>query len=279
MIDHRCLTGVGVVKTDEVGDAAPMADGGLKGADRVLAVLKALGSFPYGVGLIELAELLDSPKSSIHRALGALRRAEFVEQDGDGRYRLNYRFLKLAFSYYSELDDTLRIRPVLAELASHFGETTHYAVRDGAEVVYLAKVQPADSRFQMTSVIGGRNPAHCTGVGKTLLAYSLTDLAAVERFVEQFGPLERRTPNTHVDAVSLDAEFASIREHGYGFDREENEVGINCMALALFLTSSSVPDGAVSITALAQRLPAAELGERVDEAKKIIRENLGDVVL
>ena len=279
LIDHRCLTGVGMVKTDAVGDVSPSPDGGLKGADRVLAVLKALGSFPDGVGLIELSELLESPKSSIHRALGALRRAEFVEQDGEGRYRLNYRFLKLAFAYYGELDDTLRIRPVLAQLAAHFGETTHYAVRDGAEVVYLAKVQPADSRFQMTSVIGGRNPAHCTGVGKTLLAYSLHDLAAVERFVDQFGPLERRTPHTLVDAVALDAEFATIRASGYGFDREENELGINCMALALFLTSSSVPDGAISITALAQRLPAAQLGARVDEARTIIRENLGDVLL
>ena len=80
LIDHRCLTGVGMVKTDAVGDVSPSADGGLKGADRVLAVLKALGSFPDGVGLIELSELLESPKSSIHRALGALRRAEFVEQ-------------------------------------------------------------------------------------------------------------------------------------------------------------------------------------------------------
>ena len=268
-----------MAKTDVDSDANVGVDAGLKGADRVLAVLRALGSFPYGVGLNELAELLDSPKSSIHRALAALRRAEFVEQDGDGRYRLNYRFLKLAFAYYAELDDTVRIRPVLSELASHFAETTHYAVLEGEEVVYLAKVQPADSRFQMTSVIGGRNPAHCTGVGKTLLAFSLVDLASVERFVGEFGPLERRTANTLTSASQLHAEFRAIRERGYGFDREENEVGINCMALPLFLTSSSVPDGAISITALAQRLPADELGRRVDEAKAIIRENLGDVVI
>lgn len=270
---------MGVAKTEVGIDASESVGASLKGADRVLAVLRALGSFPYGVGLNELAELLNSPKSSIHRALAALRRADFVDQDGDGRYRLNYGFLNLAFTYYAELDDTVRIRPVLSELASHFAETTHYAVLEGHEVVYLAKVQPADSRFQMSSVVGGRNPAYCTGVGKTLLAFSLVDLASVERFVDEFGPLEPRTANTLTNAHELHAELCAIRERGYGFDREENEIGINCMALPLFLTPGAVPDGAISITALAQRLPADELGHRVDEAQRIIRENLGDVVV
>jgi IclR family transcriptional regulator, acetate operon repressor len=252
--------------------------GTANGADRVLATLRLLGSFPNGIGLNELAKRLNSPKSSIHRALAALRRAGLVEQDPEGRYRLGYGFLKLAFSYYEELDEVGRIRPVLTSLATKFGETAHYAVLDGGEVVYLAKVQPAGDRFQMTSVIGGRNPAHCTGLGKTLLAYTLTSKEAVDEFVSKYGPLERRTVHTITTAADLHRDLERIRAASYGLDREESEPGINCLALPLFRTSRSSPDGAVSITAIAQRLPLHRLIEAVDEAKSLVREQLGDVV-
>jgi DNA-binding IclR family transcriptional regulator len=259
-------------------EEAIAGDGARNGADRVLATLRLLGSFPDGVGLNDLAKRLNSPKSSIHRALGALRRAGLAEQDRDGRYRLGYGFLKLAFSYYEDLDEVGRIRPVLTELAQRFGETVHYAVLDGSEVVYLAKVQPAEARFQMTSVIGGRNPAHCTGLGKTLLAYSLPDRAAVDEFVSRYGPLERRTTHTIVTAAGLQRDLAQIRAQGYGTDREESEPGINCLAVPLFLTSETRPDGAISITAIAQRVPLERLVASVDDARSIIREKLGEVI-
>ena len=261
----------------ESEETAP-GDGARNGADRVLATLRLLGSFPDGVGLNDLAKRLNSPKSSIHRALGALRRAGLVEQDRDGKYRLGYGFLQLAFSYYEGLDEIGRIRPVLTELAGRFGETTHYAMLDGSEVVYLAKVQPARARFQMTSVIGGRNPAHCTGLGKSLLAYSLPDRRAVDEYVSRFGPLEQRTMHTLVTAASLHRDLAQIRARGYGIDREESEPGINCLALPLFLTSESRPDGAISVTAIAQRFPLDRLVASVEDARSIIREKLGEVI-
>jgi IclR family acetate operon transcriptional repressor len=250
----------------------------LTGADRVLATLRLLGEFPEGVGLHELARRLHSPKSSVHRALGALRRAEFVEQDRDGRYRLSYGLIQLAFMHYDQLDDAVRVRPLLSTLAERYGETTHYAVLSGSEVVYQAKVQPLSSRYQMTSVIGGRNPAHCTGVGKVLLAYKLLSTEDVEDYVARNGPLARRTEHTITDAFRLDAELRHIREAGYGFDRQESETGINCLAVPLFLTSRREPDGAVSVTAVAQRLPLERLASSVDEIRAIIRSKLGGVL-
>lgn len=252
---------------------------GLNGSDRVLAILNILGSFPDGVGLNELARLVKSPRSSVHRALSALRRANLIEQDRDSRYRLGYGLLKLAFSYYEELDEIGRIRPVLSALAQKFGETTHYAVLDGAEVMYLAKVQPARSRYQMTSVIGGRNPAYCTGVGKSVLAYMLKTREDVEDFVRAHEEsMIRHTTHTLTDPEELHLEFAKIREDGYALDREEHEPGINCLAIPLFLTSKSVPDGAVSVTAVAQRFPLKKLESSIDHARKVIREHLGEVM-
>ena len=251
----------------------------LHGADRGLAILNLLGSFPDGIGLNDLARIMDSPRSSVHRALGALRRADLIEQDRDSRYRLGYGLLRLAFSFYEELDEVGRLRPVLAALAAEFGETTHYAILDGLEVVYLAKVQPPLSRYQMTSVIGGRNPAYCTGVGKALLAYGLTSLNDVETYVARHEPpMCQYTANTMTTAPALHEELTSIRREGYGVDREEHETGINCLAIPLFLTSKSTPDGAISITAVAQRFPLHRLESSIDRARDMIREHLGEVM-
>jgi DNA-binding IclR family transcriptional regulator len=249
------------------------------GADRVLATLRRLGSHPDGARLHELARALHSPRSSVHRALSTLKRADMVEQDDDGRYRLGYGFLQLAFNYYEQLDDVERVRPVLAELADYYGETVHFAVLRGSEVVYIAKVQSPRSQVHLTSVIGGRNPAHCTGVGKVLLAHELRDRDAVSRFVASAGPLEKRTERTVVSVRGLHERFQVIRSRGYGTDEEESERGVNCVALRLFLATRATPAGAVSITALAQRKPVGQLTESLGRAVAIIRSRLGEDVV
>ena len=269
----------GLAAVEAVG-TSPEGFTNLHGADRVLAILNALGSFPDGISLHELARLMNSPQASVHRALAALRRADLIEQDADSRYRLGYGFLRLAFSYYEELDQVGRVRPVLSALASSFGETTHYATLDGVEVVYLAKVQPSRSRYQLTSVIGGRNPAYCTGVGKALLAYQMTSFEQVADYVERHGrDFVVFTPHTLTSAEALHQEFEEIRRRGYAVDREEHEPGIVCLASPLFPTSRSMPDGAVSITAVSQRIPLEQLESSVDRARDMIREHLGEVLI
>ena len=233
---------------------------------------------PDGAGLHELAQELSSPKSSVHRALAALRRAGLVEQDGNGRYWLGWDLLHLTFAYYEQLDGVTRVRPALVALAERFGETVHYATLDGSEIVYQAKVQPKSVLFQMTSSVGGRNPAYCTGVGKTLLAFELRDLEAVERFVKANGPLPARTHNTVTEPARLFEELKATRRRGYGVDREEHEQGVVCLGIPLFLASTAVPAGAISIAAVAQRTPLERLEGSIDAIRKIIVQQMGDVL-
>lgn len=250
------------------------SDRGAKGADRVLAAWKLLARFPRGATLEQIAAGLDSPKSSTHRALATLRRAGLAEKNADGSYRLGFETLRLAFSYYEALDDHVILQPVLEELASRFNETAHYARLAGAEVVYLGKVGQADDRVHMGSRIGGRNPAHATGVGKMLLSYSLPDRAAVERYVREHHPLERRTEATICDAEGLHAELEWIRAHGYSVDREENELDVGCVALPVFLGPSAVPSGAVSVTTLLHRTKLESIIEAVGEIRDIMGRHL-----
>lgn len=250
----------------------------LAGADRVLHVLRRLADYPEGVGLEQLSRELGIPKSSLHRALAALVRARFAEHDNRGTYRLGLELVRIAFAYYEQLDRRQVVEPLLRQLADRFGETAHYAEMDGTEVVYLAKMTPPGRGAQMTSIVGGRNPAYCTGLGKALLAYMLPDLEAVERYVKAHGPFVKRTPRSLTDAVALAADFERVRQRGFALDDSENEDGINCIAFPIFLDHPSRPTGAVSIAALAHRTALPELEAAADDVRLLIKDAIGAVI-
>jgi IclR family acetate operon transcriptional repressor len=242
----------------------------LVGSDRVLAVLKELAGYPDGAALEELTRAIGSPKPTVHRALGALCRAGLADRDARGHYVLGDELLRLAFAHHEARPEHVRVRPLLESLAARFGETAHYAVLDGAEVVYRAKVDPPSGAVRLSSTIGGRNPAHATAVGKLLLSRILLTRSAVADWMGA-DPLPRRTPNTRCSIEELHRDLAEIRQRGYATDDQENETGINCLAVPLHLTSPTTPSGAVSISALTYRTPLRTLVDAVDE----IRGSLG----
>ena len=239
----------------------------LVGADRTLAVLTTLASYAAGVSLDEITAAVNSPKPTVHRALGALRRAGFAAQDGHGRYVLGDELLRLAFAHHEARPDHVRVGATLQALATHFGETVHYAVLDGDSVVYRSKVDPPEGKVRLTSVVGGRNPAHCTAVGKLLLSYELHDRDAVAAW-HAGRALDQVTHRTLTTADELHAELELIRAQGFSVDDQENEPGINCLAVPAFLASPSIPSGAISISALAYRTPLRTL---VDDIAAIRR--------
>ncbi|GIH65113.1 IclR family transcriptional regulator [Microbispora siamensis] len=252
------------------GEVTPPADDGrLVGSDRVLAVLKELSRYPDGVGLDELTRAIGSPKPTVHRALGALRRAGLADQDARGHYMLGDEFLRMAFAHHEARPEHVRIRPLLETLAARFGETAHYAVLDGREVVYRAKVDPPTGAVRLTSTIGGRNPAHATAVGKLLLAYRLDTPEAVAEWVGD-EPLVRRTPHTRCTAEELHEELRAIRAQGYSVDDQENEVGINCVAVPVYATSPVLPSGALSVSGLTYRTPLRALVDAVEDIRALL---------
>ncbi|WP_026876524.1 IclR family transcriptional regulator [Jiangella gansuensis] len=247
----------------------PGEDGRVVGAERVLVVLRELAGRPDGASLDELSRAVGGSKPTIHRALGALRRVGFAVQDERGHYLLGDEFLRLAFAHHEQRPEHVRVRPVLEGLARRFGETAHYAVLAGREIVYRAKVDPPSGAVKLTSEIGGRNPAHSTGVGKLLLSFALPTDDAVREWVRA-GGLPRRTPNTITTVDAFVAELARIREQEYALDDQENEDGVACLAVPVWLTGPGRPSGAVSVSAVAYRTPLSALVEAVDEVRSTV---------
>lgn len=241
----------------------------LVGSDRVLAVLAELARHPGGIGLEEMARAMASPKPTVHRALASLRRAGFAAQNGHGRYVLGDEFLRMAFAHHEARPDHVRVMPILQALCERYGETVHYAVLDGRSVVYRSKLDPPTGAVRLTSVVGGRDPAHCTAVGKMLLADALRDEDAVRAWVGD-RPLERPTGRSIGTVEELHAELVRTRERGYAVDDQENEPVVNCVAVPAYLTSPTVASGAISISGLAYRTPLDKLVDDLPVIRAIV---------
>ncbi|MEU4620618.1 IclR family transcriptional regulator [Actinoplanes sp. NPDC023801] len=250
----------------EQDDATPDR---LVGAERVLAVLAELARRPDGIALEEMARAVASAKPTVHRALASLRRAGFASRDGYGRYVLGDEFLRLAFAHHEQRPDHVRVMPVLRALCERYGETVHYATLDGRSVVYRSKLDPPVGAVRLNSVIGGRNPAHCTAVGKMLLAGLLHDEQAVRDWVGD-RPLDRPTERSAGTPEELHAALERVRAAGYAVDDQENEPAVNCLAVPAYLTSPTVPSGAISISGLVYRMPVRELADDLPAIRAIV---------
>lgn len=100
---------------------------------------------------------------------------------------------------------------------------------DGLEVLYVDRVESRHP-VRLRSIIGTRNPLHCTSLGKAILAFLPPDeqAALVPRLA-----LTRHTTNTITDADVLQRHLACVRERGYAIDDIENEDGVRCLGVPI----------------------------------------------
>ncbi len=186
--------------------------------DRISLVLDAF----EGPGRLTLAQIVRRtglPRSSAHRMLERLVQLRWLRRSGRD-YELGMRLVELG-SLAVHQDRLVRAAgPLLAELHRATGLVVHLAVLDGPDVVYLEKV--GDRMIgALPSRVGARQPAHCTAVGKAILAYgddTVVDLQA------------RKTKYSIASSSQLAVELAKVRAHGVAFEREESLPGFGCVA-------------------------------------------------
>jgi DNA-binding IclR family transcriptional regulator len=223
--------------------------------DRAVLILEALAAAGPDLSLFELSERLDLHKSTIHRLLMVLERHHLVEKSPQsGRYGLGLRLFELGNRAVTRLGIAERAHPHLKRLAAETGETAHLCILDEGEVLYLEKVESAQT-VRVPSSTGQRNPAHCTAVGKALLAY-LPD-GELERLVRTRG-LRARTRNTITSLAELRRELKLVRERGYAIDDEEIEEGLKCVGAPVRDHSGRVA-ASLSIAGPAFRVTKAKL--------------------
>jgi len=233
---------------------------------RALHLLIQLANGP--ASLDELAESTGVHKTTVLRLLRTLSDERFTFRDHTNRYHLGSRVFELA-AHGTDQREVRRIAsPHLVAFNRAHGRTTHLAAMEGADVVYIDKLESHD-HVRMFSRIGLRANLNSTAVAKVILA----DLPDPElRQVVASMDFTRRTPNTITTAEKFLDEIDTVRVQGWAQDREENEPSINCLGVpvrgasgrVVAAVSVSVPDIVLKFEQVLELLePLRALGERI----------------
>ena len=225
----------------------------------------AVGDSP---GISELARRSGLAKTTVFRLVHELAACGLVEITSGG-VRLGMRLFELGSSVPRQRSLKEAALPYMRDLHEATRETVHLAVLDGTEVVYIEITRGARAP-RLPSRVGGRMPAHATGVGKAILAFSPPGVAAA--LID--AGLERRTPRTIADPGALRRELARIRASGVSFDREESGPGIVCAASPVFGAGGTVL-AALSLTGWSSRLDLARVAPAVRTAALALSRQLG----
>jgi IclR family acetate operon transcriptional repressor len=209
-------------------EAATTANYQVRALERALAILDVFGLEHPELTLTEIAARVNLAKSTASRLLAVLEERGWLERSPDtDRYRIGVRAFAFGQIYIQTTTLDAEAQPFLQRLARECGQTANLGVLHDGEVVHLAVVAPARP-IRFDAYAGQREQAHCTGLGKVLLA-ALPDeelLAVVERH-----GLPARTPRTLTTLAALRDELAAVRAQGHALDDEESHLGLRCLAL------------------------------------------------
>lgn len=239
----------------------------------VTRALDILELFLEGDGTLSAPEVtrrLQLPRTTVHELLTTLAARSYLVQmpDQSGRYRLGVRAYQLGSRYAEQLDLAAEGQQVAREVAETCDETVHVAVLEDTDVIYIAKVDSTHA-VRMVSAAGRKLPAHCTSVGKMLLA-SLPPAELEARLAGR--ELVAMTKNSITQPDELLSTLADVRERGIAAEHRESNPDVSCVAAPVRDSSGRV------VAALSISVPMIRWSElREHELAQLAAKGAGDL--
>jgi DNA-binding IclR family transcriptional regulator len=214
-------------------------------------------------GVTSLAKRLDLHKNNVFRLLATLEQLGYIEQCAESdRYRLGTRSLELGQSFGRGRNLLRRARTVLEELVATCGESAHLALLRDHQVVHV-EGRHAERLVLTGTRVGLCLPAHCTALGKVLLACSPVAVReGFDRKVVAGGKLPRLTQATITDPVKFFEHLRGVASRGFALDLDECEPGLSCAAAPIFDGEGRLA-AAISVSGPSFRLPEERLLDAV----------------
>jgi IclR family transcriptional regulator, acetate operon repressor len=236
---------------------------------RAASIVGAFDDRDPVLSLVELSRRTGLPKSTVHRIVAELVTLRVLERHDDG-YRLGMWLFERGELVPGHRSLSEAALPVMEDLREATRQRIHLAVLDGVDVVYVEIL--GTGGLEVVSRTGGRLPAHATGVGKAMLAYS--PAATVQARIE--AGLPRLTPRTISTSGGLVRELRKIRSVGMALDLEEAQLGVSCVAAPVFGADRKVAAG-LSVTGVTGSVDPGTLGPAVRTAaftlSRLLRES------
>ncbi len=205
--------------------------------ERALNILEITAQRRDGLSNSEISRRLSIPKSSASYILRTLERRGYLRRDPESsRYRLGLKVLSLGREAHANLDIAEVAQPFMRAMVERIHLTSHLAVLDQGEPMYVEKVD-GPGFFKVNTSVGRKSAVHSTSVGKVLLAWLSS--AEVEGLLRE-RTLKKRTPKTITTISRFQAELDRVRAQGYALDDEENTLGARCVGVPVFDALGSV---------------------------------------
>src|SRR5213080_3724626 len=216
-----------------------------RSVERVLAVLDVFIDAGPSLTLMQVCGATGLAPSTAYRLMANLVARGYLEPDREGNaYRLGLTVIRLAGVALGQLDVRVKSAPLMDELRNRTRETVHLAALDGRHIIYLEKLEGLHAIGLMSSRVGRTALAHCTALGRVLLAFNPEKAEAI---------LEGPTARTVVDRKALRALLARVKEQDYALDLGEHEPEVRCVAVPVRNHSGAVI-AAMSVSGPAQRM-------------------------
>ncbi|HEX3778834.1 MAG TPA: IclR family transcriptional regulator [Pseudonocardiaceae bacterium] len=224
----------------------------------------------------EITATLGLPKTTVHELVNTLVTRTYLvpHPDKPHRYRLGLPLFRLGSVFAEQVDLAREGRVVSEQVAATSQETVHVAVLDGTDVLYVAKADSAHA-VRLVSAVGRKLPAHCTAVGKMLLAsLSAEDFATRYR---KGATLAAMTPRSITSTLDLRERLQEIADRGLAYEYCESNEAAACVAAPVRDRSGRVV-AAMSISVPTPRWNeqvGTKLGELVAEGAHRLSAQLG----
>jgi IclR family acetate operon transcriptional repressor len=245
----------------------------IKSLDRAMEVLEHLSTLP-GVTLSELSSDLNQSTATVYRILVTLEGRGLVELDAENQvWHVGPQAFLIGAQYLRRTSIVDRARPILRRLMEETGETANLAVPRDGHVMFVGQVE-CNQSVRAFFPPGTMSPMHASGIGKALLA------AMPERSLDVHlgaNTLTRFTEHTITDADHLKHALSDIRAAGYAIDEQEKNLGMRCIAAAVYDWNGDAVAG-LSVSGPINRVTEAELSKlaaSVTEAAATLSKALG----
>lgn len=207
----------------------------MSGLAKGLAVIETFTADRPRQSIAEVAAASGLDRATARRCLLTLTRQGYAEWDGKF-FTLTPRVLRLGTACLAAMPLPQLVQPVLDALSDEIGESSSVSILDGDEIVYIARA--AQQKVMSIALMpGSRLPAHCTSMGRVLLA-ALPEDEARRRLGP--GPLPARTPLTLTDPEAVMRRLAQVRADGHALNDQEIEIGLRSIAVPVLSARGKV---------------------------------------
>lgn len=221
---------------------------------KVVRVVEALTTHS---SITEIARTTGLPTSTVHRIVQELTALGWARGNGAQGYLPGAGLLTLAARAESEAGVTAIVRPALERLRDATTHTVHFALRQGDEAVYVAKIEGTRA-YEMRSRVGLGIPLYCTAIGKAMLSAMPED--EVRTILARTG-MPPLTDRTITDVETMLVHLRTIARHGYSIDDQENERHTRCIG-AVVRDHRGRPIGGISLSGMAFEVDDRDVAER-----------------